>query len=87
MTSPVLPNSPAYRRITLQLAQALERQHERLAHGDDDEPQIKTRCARNYRGLPDDALHICTGGKFCKGNCKPTRGTLAEYKSRKAVKA
>lgn len=27
-----------------------------------------TKCARNYTGVP---THKCTGGKFCKGDCKP----------------
>lgn len=44
MTSPVLPASSSYRRIALALAQALERQHERLAPlSNDDEPQEPRR--------------------------------------------
>ena len=30
-----------------------------------------TKCARNYSSTYGTVTHPCTGGKFCKGDCKP----------------
>ena len=33
----------------------------------------KTYCARNY--TIDVPVHLCTGGPYCKGDCKPGKPT------------
>lgn len=31
----------------------------------------KTKCARNFKHAEWHERHTCTGGPYCKGNCKP----------------